>query len=42
MSNPNSAAARMGNAMRIRIAVKKMFQVKIGIRNIVTPARARR
>ena len=26
-----------GNAIRIRIAVTKMFQVKIGIRNIVMP-----
>ena len=26
-----------GNAMRIRIAVTRMFQVKIGIRNIVMP-----
>ena len=36
-SSPNSAAVRIGNAMSTRIAVTKMFQVKIGIRNIVMP-----
>ena len=41
ISSPNSAAVSTGNAIRIRIAVKKMFQVKIGIRNIVMPGARR-
>lgn len=36
-ASPNSAAVRIGNAIRIRIDVTRMFQVKIGIRNIVMP-----
>ena len=31
------AAVRTGNVIRISSAVTKMFQVKIGIRNIVMP-----
>ena len=36
-ANPASAAVRIGKAARIRIPVTRMFQVKIGIRNIVIP-----
>src|SRR5699024_6304156 len=35
--NANSAEARGGNAIKIIIAVIKEFQVKIGIRHMVTP-----
>ncbi len=34
---PNSAAVRIGNAIRTRTLVNNMFQVKMGIRNIVIP-----
>ena len=36
-SSTSSAAARIGNAISTRIDVTRMFQVKIGIRNIVMP-----
>ncbi|CAM5528277.1 hypothetical protein SGLAM104S_00950 [Streptomyces glaucescens] len=36
-SRQSSAAASTGNASRIRIDVNRVFQVKIGIRNIVMP-----
>jgi hypothetical protein len=36
-SSTNKAAARIGNAISTRIEVTRMFQVKIGIRNIVIP-----
>ena len=35
-----TAAVSTGNAMRMRIPVTSMFQVKIGMRNIVMPGRA--
>ena len=41
ISSPNSAAVRTGNAISTRKAVTKMFQVKIGIRNIVMPGARR-
>ena len=36
-SRTSRAAARIGNAMSTMIEVTRMFQVKIGIRNIVMP-----
>ncbi len=36
-SNTSSAAASTGNASRIRIDVNRVFQTKIGIRNMVIP-----
>ena len=36
-----SAAVSTGKAMRIRIPVTSMFQVKIGMRNIVMPGARR-
>ena len=36
-TSASSAAASIGNANSTRIAVTRMFQVKIGIRNIVMP-----
>ena len=36
-SRVSSAAARIGNASSTRIDVTRMFQVKIGIRNMVMP-----
>ena len=35
------AAVRMGKAMRMRMAVTSMFQVKMGSRNIVIPGARR-
>jgi len=35
------ALVRTGNAIRIRIAVTSMFQVKIGMRNMVMPGARR-
>ncbi len=35
------AAVRMGKAMRIRMAVTSMFQVKMGNRNMVMPGARR-
>ncbi|KAF0965093.1 hypothetical protein MLGJGCBP_01762 [Rhodococcus sp. T7] len=40
-SSASSAAVSSGNASRIRMLVMKMFQVKIGIRNIVMPGARR-
>src|SRR3954464_11317484 len=36
-ARPNSAAVSSGNASSTRIDVTRMFQVKIGIRNMVMP-----
>ena len=36
-SKTSSAAAKIGKAISTRIDVTRMFQVKIGIRNIVMP-----
>lgn len=36
-ASPNNAAVSSGNAINIRMDVTMMFQVKIGIRNIVIP-----
>ena len=36
-ASPKKAAASTGNAISTRIDVMRMFQVKIGIRNIVMP-----
>ena len=36
-----SAAVSTGNAIRIKIPVTSMFQVKIGMRNIVMPGGCR-
>src|SRR5215510_6741141 len=36
-ARPNSAAVNSGKASSTRIDVTRMFQVKIGIRNIVMP-----
>ena len=35
------AAVRMGKAIRIRMAVTSMFQVKMGSRNMVMPGARR-
>jgi len=40
-SRPISAAVSSGNASRIKIEVTRMFQVKIGSRNIVIPGARR-
>src|ERR1700710_2818743 len=40
-ANPNNAAVRTGNAIRIRIEVTRMFQVKMGRRHIVMPGARR-
>ena len=36
-ASPNSAAVSSGKAISTRIDVTRMFQVKIGIRNMVMP-----
>ena len=41
ISRPNSAAVSIGNAVRIRIAVTRISQQKIGIRNMVMPGARR-
>ncbi len=40
-SSTSSAAARIGNTISTRIEVTRMFQVKIGIRNMVMPGARR-